>query len=503
MVFKRLHPAHFLLLIIVIIAAISPFEMRDWLQSYTRWFEHRFGWLVLLICAYFVGLSFYIALGRYGSLKLGGPDAEPQFHTLSWLAMLFAAGMGSGLVFYGAAEPLLHYLHPPPVLQDIPEGGARARHALMLSHFHWGIHAWAIYAIAALSVAYFTFEHDKKLLPSTPLSHGRSEQTHRIVSLIVNSFAILAVVFGIVGSLSQGVLQVSQGVLRWFGTDTFDAYQLKLMVLASLFTCYLVSASTGISRGIKVLSDINIIVAILLMLFIMFAGPTQFIVESLVSGIGDYLGSLSKLSFNVRHFSDAGGWTEEWTINYFLWWVAWAPFVGIFIARISRGRSLREFILGVIFVPTLFSALWFSTLGGTALHLELFSDVPFEEVIETPEAATYALMEQLPFAEITFFVVIALLFIFLVTSADSGTFVLGMFTSDGKVNPGLKQRLFWGIIIGALTLATISMKGGISLNRSIAVAGGAPFLFIMLWQSIRLLQTLRSLYPKTPINSGQ
>lgn len=480
----KLHPAHFLFIAIVVFGALLPKGAEQALTAITKWFEHSFGWLVLLVCAFFVCFCFYIAFGKYGSLRLGGPDERPQFSTLSWLAMLFAAGMGAGLVFYGAAEPLLHYMKPPPAVHMITEGAEQARRAMVISYFHWGIHAWAIYAVAALSIAYFTFHRNSVMLPSVPIG------SHPWVNVAIDSFAVMAVVFGLVASLANGILQISDGV-RGVAGVALDDITLKLLILLTLFVAYMASASTGIGKGIKILSDINISVAILLMLFVLFCGPTHFIMESFVSGIGDYLDSFTYLTFNVRHFSDAGGWTERWTITYFLWWVSWGPFVGVFIARISRGRTLKEFLLGVILVPTLFSALWFATLGGTAIHLEMIDQPGFGEVVSTVERTTFAVLETLPMSEITSLAVLFLLFIFLVTSADSGTYVLGMFTTNGALNPSVWQRLFWGVMIGVVTAGTILTGEGSSFFRSFAVVGSIPYLFIMLWQTYGLWKAIR------------
>ena len=480
----KLHPAHLLFVLLVTAGITYPEEIATFVTLATQWFEHNFGWLVLLICAFFVGFCVYIAFSRYGSLRLGGPEEEPQFSTASWLAMLFAAGMGAGLVFYGAAEPLLHYMDPPPQDRFVLEGSGEARHAMVISYFHWGIHAWAIYAVAALSIAYFTFHRHTSLLPSIPITN------HPLGSMAINSFAALAVVFGLVSSLSQGVLQVSDGIISHVPTLS-DPLTVKLGVLAALFCCYMYSASTGIGKGIKTLSDINLIIALVLMAFVLFAGPTQFIMESFVSGIGDYLDKFVYLSFNVRHFTDPGGWTESWTITYFLWWISWGPFVGVFIARISRGRTLKQFMLGVILVPTIFSALWFATLGGTAIHLEMLDQPGFGDVVSTMERTTYAVLSTLPLAEVTTIVVLLLLFIFLVTSADSGTYVLGMFTTQGDLNPSVRQRLFWGVMVGLVTTGAILTGGSIAFFRSLAVAGAIPYLIIMLLQTYGLWKALR------------
>ena len=480
----KFHPSHALFGLILGMGLLYPNEMTTALHDAGRWFEHSFGWLVLLICTFFIGFCIYIAFGRFGHIRLGGEDATPQFSTMSWLAMLFAAGMGSGLIFYGAAEPLLHLMQPPPSMDIIGESAEQARRAMAISYFHWGIHAWAIYAVAALSVAYFTFYRHSNLLPSSPITNNP------FLKATIDSLAVLAVVFGIVASLTQGILQVGNGVIDQFGLSQ-DPVNVHLVLLCLLFVCYMGSACTGIGRGIKILSNINMVIAIALLLFILSFGPTQFIMNSFVSGIGDYLDQFISLSFNTRHISDTDGWTGKWTITYLLWWVAWAPFVGVFIARISRGRTLKGFLLGVILVPTVFSALWFATLGGTGIYLELVDQPGFAAVISHPESTTYALLRTLPIPEITSITVIFLLFIFLVTSADSGTYVLGMFTSNGTLSPPVRQRLLWGVIVALLTAGVMMNGGTFTFFRSLIVVGAIPYLFIMMWQAIALLRALR------------
>lgn len=479
----QFHPAYLIFAIMITGGMIWPVDATALFSTVTQWFQDSFGWLVLLVCVFFIGFSIYLAFSRFGHLRLGGPDEQPQFSTASWLAMLFAAGMGSGLVFYGAAEPLMHYMDPPPSALK-HEGLEAARYAMAVSYFHWGIHAWAIYAMAALSIAYFTFHRHTPLLPSAPITR------HPMGALVIDTFAILAVVFGLVASLSQGVLQVTDGLGSQFGVD-IESHTTRVMVLVVLAVCYLASSCTGIGKGIKILSDINMNIAIVLMLFILFVGPTHFIMESFVSGIGDYLDQFIHLSFDVRHYSDAGGWTESWTINYFLWWISWGPFVGVFIARISKGRTLKQFMLGVILVPTVFSAIWFATLGGTAMHLELVQLPGFGAVVETPERTTYAMLAQLPLADITPLLVILLLFIFLVTSADSGTYVLGMFTSKGALRPPVWMRLMWGVIVGLVTAGVLMTGKSTAFFKSVAVIGAIPYLFVMLWQTWGLYKALR------------
>lgn len=484
-----LHPGHVLFMLILLMGLSFPTLLEGALDGITDFFAQKFGWLVMLSCSFFVGFAAWLALSRYGRLRLGGVGETPQFSTLSWLAMLFAAGMGSGLIFYGAAEPLLHYQNPPPSANLINQEAEMARRAMAITFFHWGIHAWAIYAMAALAIAYFAFHKHMPMLPSAAITHRLHPRWQRPTRRLVDTVAILGVVFGLVSSLCQAMLQLSEGVQSQLLPD-MPLLTLQLVLLLLMFICYMASASTGISKGIKILSDINMSVAVLLMLFILIVGPTIFILNTFTTAIGDYLDQFVSLSFNTRPFSDREGWTGSWSITYFLWWISWGPFVGVFIARISRGRTIREFLLGVILVPSVFSFLWFASFGGTALHLELF-DMPGFAGNAPPPGIIFAMLDQLPLDLMISLIVLLLLFVFLVTSADSGTYVLGMFTTEGNPDPVLRERLFWGVMVAIVTAGALLSGRGTEFFRAFAVVGSIPYLAVMLWQMAALRRQLK------------
>ena len=485
----KLHPAHIVFLALLVAGIAAPASLEQALDSTTQWFAEKLGWLVMLACSFFVAFAGYLAFGRFGKLTLGDEGEQPQFSTLSWLAMLFAAGMGTGLIFYGAAEPLLHFQNPPPSAGLISEEAEIARRAMAITFFHWGIHAWAIYAIAALSIAYFTFRKKQPMLPSASITPLLRPKFRKPARRLIDTLAIMGVVFGIVATLCQAMLQFSSGVQSELALD-MDKMTLQLIILFALFICYTISASTGIGKGIKILSDINMSIAVMLMLFVLLAGPTVFIMDSFVTAIGDYLDSFLTLSFNLRPFSDDAGWTGGWSITYFMWWVSWGPFVGVFVARISRGRSIREFLTGVILVPTVFSALWFASFGGSALNLEIFTATGFADDALIPEII-FKMLEHFPLDIIMPCVVLALLFVFLITSADSGSYVLAMFTTEGDLTPPVWERLFWGAIIALVTAGAILTGRGTDFFRGIAVVGSIPYLFIMLWQCWALIKQLK------------
>lgn len=477
-----LHPGHVLCAALVVAGACAPAAIAEALSAATQWFTHAFGWLVMLACTALVVLCAVLALGRSATLVLGMAGEAPEYSTRSWLGMLFAAGIGSGLVFYGTAEPLIHYMQPPPSLSASLEEAARARRALSLTYFHWGIHAWAIYAVAALAVAFTSFRLGRPMLPSQCVTR------HAALGRAVDSLAILSVVFGIVGTLSQGVLQLSDATARVSGAPAEDPLTLRLAWIAGLSAAFIASAASGIGRGIKRLSDLNMLLAILLMGFVLLASDSVALLNGTVSALGDYLDHFARDSLNMRPFADDKGWMANWTVTLFLWWVAWAPFVGVFIARISRGRTVKEFMLGVLLAPTGFCLLWFGIFGSAGLQAELSgSDAGLGAMaLEAPQRTLFALLETLPYAQLTSLLSIALIFTFLVTSADSGTYVLGMFTRGGMVHPPVAERLFWGMVLALVSIWAILHGGDTAFFRSIAIFGAIPYLFVLLWQAVCL-----------------
>ena len=481
---RHLHPSHLFFTIFLILFFVYPDIVTENISYVTSSFVRYFGGFVLVCCAFFIGLCSYFAFGRFSGIRLGGQDERPQFSMLSWCSMLFAAGMGAGLIFYGAAEPLLHFTQPPPSLQEDKLVADHARFAMAVTYFHWGIHAWALYGIAALSIAYFSFRHQKPMLPSAMITDKKPYK------MVIDTIAILAVIFGLVSTLVQGVSLLSSGLENYIGDTITQAH--GVVILLILFTAFMFSAATPIGKGIKVLSNINILIAISLMAFIFFAGQTSFVLDMFVTGIGDYLKEFTMLSFNVRPLLDENDWTGSWTITYFLWWAAWCPFVGVFIARISRGRTLKEFMIAVVIIPTVASMFWFATFGGNTLYFEIFSEMPFTEAQKDNfEGIIYALLSKFPLAEFLPLVVMVLIFIFLVTSADSGTFVLGMFTSNGNLEPPISQRLFWGIVLGLVSLCVFIGGEDLAFFRALSILGAIPYLFIMLWQAYIFIKRIR------------
>ncbi|RKZ90354.1 MAG: BCCT family transporter [Candidatus Parabeggiatoa sp. nov. 1] len=465
---------------------IDPDTMADVALGMTGFALKSLDWFFLILCTGFLFLSIYMAFGPYSHIRLGRDDDRPEFSTVSWLAMLFSAGMGAGLIFWGVAEPVFHYLSPPGMEGKTPEA---ARMAMIITNLHWGLHAWSIYAVCALVIAYFSFRKQTPSLISSPIQAEFGLKPNGFWCHTADIIGVLAVVFGLAGSLTMGVLQVRAGLGEVFGVPATDGVSIVILVLMT--TLFLISASTGLNKGIKILSNINMGIAVAILLLILFAGPTRFIMEIFITSIGDYFSNLINMSFKLYPYKDLAGWTSGWTLTYFIWWLAWGPFVGIFIARISRGRTIREFTLGVVLLPTLFSILWFAAFGGTALYIEMFGGGGLADLIlEDVTSALFALFTWFPFSELLSGLALILIFVFLVTSADSGTFVVSMMTSHGNLNPSTQFKLIWGIIIGVLTAGTL-FTGSVTVAKAMAIAGAIPFSLILILQIIAFVRTIR------------
>jgi glycine betaine transporter len=476
---------------------IDPGSMTGTMLGFTNYMLTGVSWAWLLVCSGFLFLSLYLAFGPYGHIRLGADDEEPEFSTASWIAMLFAGGMGSGLLLWGPAEPMYHYVSPPGMEGETAEA---ARQALVITNLHWGFHAWSIYAVCALVIAYFTFRKGQASMISTPIKALFGGRTGENVGKLADILAVLSVVFGLAGSLAMGTLAVRSGSYYAFGVE--GTVSASLVILLILFVCYMLSATTGVDKGIKILSNINMVVAILIMLLVLFAGPTRFLLETFIDAVGNYFSALITMSFRLFPYEDLGGWSAGWTLTYLIWWIAWGPFIGIFVARISRGRTIRQFCIGVILVPTLFSMLWFSIFGGAAFYIEMFGPGGLKELIfEDATKALFAFLEYFPGGAFLNIVAVGLMFIFLVTSADSGTFVLSMMTTDGNLNPPIMQKMVWGTLIAAITAGTLFSES-VEVAKAMAITGAIPFTAIVLLQIVGFMRAIRhELPPPRPIEA--
>ena len=449
---------------------------------------NNFAWLYMLAMTSFVVFCIAIAFSRFGKIKLGPDDSKPEYSTVSWFAMLFGCGMGVGLVFWGAAEPMNYYVNPIAGI----EGGtaAAADFAMRASFMHWGIHPWANYAIIGMGLAYFQFRKNKPGLISTlfiPLLG--EERVKGPIGKLIDILSVFATIAGICTSLGMGVLQINGGLNYLFNVPNNPMSWLVFTVIIAIV--YLWTALSGIDKGIKIIGDINLYLAIGLMTLALIVGPTVVDLNYFVGGLGGYLTQFFQDSFILSGMGD-NSWTLGWRVFYWAWWIAWAPFVGIFIARISRGRTIREFIMGVIVAPALGSILWFAIFGGMGLNLANTLGLDFmKDAISNTELALFKVLAQYPFGTILSVVALVLLMTFFVTSANSGTFVLGMLCEEGNPNPTKPTILIWGILEAAVAYALL-VSGGLSALQTISIAAAFPFIFIMLLAMVSMVKAFRT-----------
>lgn len=462
----------------------------------------NFGWFFVVLSTGAVIYLLYLAFSRFGDIVLGEPEERPEFSDLSWYSMLFSAGMGVGILFWGAAEPITHYLNSPMHENGTTEA---ARGAMALTMFHWGVHGWGVYTLCAVSVAYYGFRKRKNYLVSSALTGlCPSPRLDRFLAVLVDLTATVAIVFGLAASLGMGTLQLAAGIEETLGWPANSALGYQL-ILALITVCFIASATTGLKRGIKFLSNLNMAVCVGLLAFVFLAGPTLFDIKLFIDTVGGYLSNLPRLAFRVAPFTPAyEDWMANWTITYFTWWIAWSPFVGIFIARISRGRTIKQLILGSLLVPTLFTTFWFSVFGGAALSLVTQSqgDASFVDQISSGqyEKALFSLLAQMPLSGVSSIVSLFLIFTFLVTSADSACFVLAMMTSEGNLDPKMGLKVLWAAVMAILTGTLLLVGvGGNALGPIQAAAQlcAGPFAVVLVLMAVSLpIRLGRQVRPK-------
>ena len=452
------------------------------------WVTTTFGWLFVLTSGLFVLFSAFLALSRYGNIKLGPDDAVPEFSTFSWVSMMFATGMGIGLMFYGVAEPLTH-LNTPPM--DMAEAGSpdAARLAMEYTYFHWGFHPWAMYAVIGLSIAYFAYRKGHGNLISSAFYPLIGDRAAGGPGKAIDVVAIFATLFGSATSLGLGALQITGGIDSVFGRGG-GSKALAVAVIVVLTGCFVVSAVSGIERGVKWLSNANAIAAALLALFLFVVGPTLFILGTFTESLGGYLTHLPAMSFRTGVFEGAA-WLNGWTIFYWAWWISWTPFVGMFIARISKGRTIRQFVVYVIAVPSLVSFLWFAVLGGAAFDLQLNQGVDMPAALEGGiENALFETLREFPLAGLTVSLAVFLVAIFFITGADSASIVMGMLSQRGTEQPDRRLVVFWGVATGAVA-AVLLYSGGLAALQTLVIIVAAPFLLVLVAMGVSLWKSLR------------
>ncbi len=448
----------------------------------------HFGWLFLFSTTGFLVFCLGVGLSQYGHIRLGADGEAPEFSYGSWLGMIFSAGMGVGLVFWGVAEPMSHYVDPPLGRAD-PRSPEAAGLAMQYSLFHWGFHLWATFALVGLAIAYNRFRWQRPGLISETFRSTLGERVDGPTGHAINVLAVLSTVFGVATTLGLGIIQINSG-LGTVGDYPFGIGT-QLAILAGVGVVFLLCALVPLESGIRYISDANMLLAGFLLLWVFFAGPTDFITAAMTNAIGDYFENFMGMSLVMTPYTGED-WVERWTIFYWAWGLAWAPFVGSFIARISRGRTIREFVIGVIGVPVLLSVFWFSAFGGSALYLELFEGAALGDAVsEEVSTALFQTLGLLPAGGMLSILVLVLIVLFVITSANSATYVLGMFTSRGTLNPGRVIRLCWGVAITLVT-GVLLVSGGLEALQTISIVAALPFMILMIFMAGALLKALRN-----------
>ena len=436
--------------------------------------SHFAGWFFVATMNIILIFVISLLLGRFGSIRLGGEGAEPEFSTRAWYAMLFSAGMGIGLLFYGVAEPMFHYIASPLAEPGTVES---ARVAMDFTFLHWGLHPWSLYALVGLALAFFAFNRGLPLSIRAVFYPIFGERIYGGVGNVIDIMATVATMFGVATSLGLGVQQVNAGLNHLLDVPQTSGVQLVLIAAITALATW--SVVRGLDNGIRVLSQINVIIAATLMLFVLLAGPTLFILNALVENVGYYIQNFAQLSTWNETYENTE-WQNGWTVFYWGWWISWSPFVGMFIARVSYGRTVREFIKGVLFVPTLVTFVWMTTFGNSALNIDMFGTGGIAEAVqENIPVSLFVLLEHFPLDLVTSTLAVAVVVTFFVTSSDSGSLVIDIITAGGNPEPPKVQRIFWAVMEG-LVAATLLIGGGLVALQTAAVATGLPFAVVLL-----------------------
>ncbi|MDQ0351932.1 glycine betaine transporter [Alkalibacillus filiformis] len=475
-----------IMLILVGLGIFWPNGLEEITTNVQTFITEAFGWYYLLAVTLFTIVCLVFLITPLGKIRLGKQDEKPEFSRPTWIAMLFSAGMGIGLVFWGSAEPINHYSLMSPTASELGTDQA-VKEAMNYTFFHWGIHAWGIYGIVALILAYFSFRHDRTGLISATLHplFGRKSMEGS-AGKVIDILAVIATVIGVATTLGFGAVQINGGLA--YLLDIPSGFMLQLIIITVVTILFMISAWTGLAKGIKILSNVNMVLAVLLFLFMIIVGPTLFIMNMFTNSLGSYVQNLPAMSFRIAPLNEeVREWIDAWTIFYWAWWIAWSPFVGIFIARVSRGRSIREFVFTVLIIPSLIGFLWFSTFGGSAISIEhtgvdTLSNLATEEML-------FGLFSHNPFGMIASVIAIILISTFFITSADSGTYVLGMMTTNGSHHPGRRIKLIWGVILSSTALALL-YTGGLQALENTMIVAALPFSVIMLLMVISFVKAI-------------
>lgn len=479
----------FFVVLLVAMILIVPEQTQTLLNTAKSGIFANFSWFYVLAFSVFLGFLLILSVSSLGNIKLGNDEEEPEFGFLSWLAMLFAAGMGVGLMFFGVAEPLTHYL------SDITAGTAehKQQEALLHTLFHWGIHAWAVYGTIALALAYFGFRYKLPLALRSCFYPLLKERINGKLGDLIDIMALLATLFGIITTLGFGASQLGAGLhqLGWISENSFSLQMVVIAVVMSLATF---SAISGLGKGVKILSELNLTLAFCLLIFVLVTGPTLYLLSAFSDNIGTYFSNLVQLSFKTYVYEqEHTGWFSGWTILYWAWWCSWAPFVGLFIARISKGRTIREFIFGVLVIPSMFGILWFTVFGNTAIWLNDGEAAgTLGQMISSPETLLFKFLDYLPLSGVTGLVSLVVISLFFITSADSGIYVLNNIASRDKSLAAPRwQAVMWGVLMSVVAIV-LMQSGGLANLQAMTLLVALPFAMLMLLMCFSLWKGLNA-----------
>lgn len=469
--------------LVVVVLAPNSFELIT--KNLNQWVTDSFSWFYVLSVAIFLILLIYIALSDMGKIKLGPDHSQPNYSNASWFALLFTAGMGIGLMFFGVAEPVMHYVSPP---EGAGETIQAAQQSMRVTFFHWGFHAWAIYTVVGLALAYFAYRHNLPLKIRSALYPIIGEKIYGPIGDVVDTFATIGTVFGVATTLGFGVTQINSGLNYLFGIQQATSTQVILIIVVS--TMASMSVFLGLDKGIKRLSELNLILVLTLLLFVFFASSSIYLLQTTIQNAGQYVSNLFAMTFNLYAYQP-NGWIGGWTIMYWAWWISWSPFVGMFIARVSKGRSIREFIVGVLLIPTGFTLIWMGFMGNAALY-SILHEANHSLVVAVQRdssVALFAFLQSLPFSSVMSLLATCLVMLFFVTSADSGALVTDYLTAKSENSP-IWQRLFWTVLMAVLAIVLL-LVGGLGALQSATMMSALPVTFIMLLICWGLVKALR------------
>lgn len=470
-------------LILVFLGILAPSSLQEITANIKNNITSNFGWLYLLLVTIILVFCIFMILSPIGQIRLGDPHAKPEYTTMSWIAMMFSAGMGIGLVFYGAAEPLSHYAIS--AVHDNPETQEALADSFRYTFFHWGLHAWAIYALVALALAYFGFRKKEKYVLSVTLKPLLGNKTEGAIGTVVDTITVIATVIGVATTLGFGAAQINGGLAYIFNIPNNATIQIIIMIIATVI--FILSSVSGVDKGIKILSDLNLVVAILLLAITIILGPTVKIFDNMTTSLGNYFQNLPSMSLSTSAFNEMKrSWADNWTIFYWAWWISWSPFVGIFIARISKGRSIREFLTVVLLIPTILSIIWFSAFGTLSTSVQR-SGINLTNY--TTEEILFATFDNLPLGPILSVIAIFLVLTFFITSVNSATYVLAMLTDDGNLSPSNMKKVFWGIILVLIAIVLL-LSGGLTALQNILIIVALPFSVILVFILVALFKEL-------------